>query len=400
MDNNLTRYITENSDKRNKKLKYDFMPSLLEIIERPSHIAGTVVVVAIAVLLIAAVIWASLSKLDIVVNGFGNILPENKVVEIQPLVSGKAESINAKPGDYVHAGDLLIQIENDNAPIDLAQLEYNIEWCRIRREIAENRLANDEYDIPIANYDKKFSNGINQIILEIEIHKDQKRQREKDLAEAKQDLEKAIAEKNENAVSSLESRVESLENNIASSAKSQKSQMYSSLFSLDREMDGYDTQLEKSKIFAENYKIVSPVNGHVNMLSVVAAGQTISPGSSVAAIVPTDKELKFECYVPDKDRAEIETEMEVKIKLSAFSFSEYGAVTGKITYISPSAFSNEKYGNVYVVDIDIDESALNSDIDLVSGLSGNVEIITGKRTVLQYFLEPITNGLNESLKEN
>jgi multidrug efflux pump subunit AcrA (membrane-fusion protein) len=400
MDNFLSRYVIKNSDKRNRNLKYDFMPPLLEIIERPSHIAGTVITITIAVLLVAAIVWASLSKLDVVVNGIGNVIPEGRLIDIQPLTGGRVENINVKVGDYVEAGTVLVAIENEGAKIDFEQLEYNIEWCKIRREITENRLENDEYEIDIDKYDTKFSNGINQLILEIDIYKEQKNQRQKDLEQAEKELDEAKNKGTEYMLETLESRVESYENNIKSSSVSQKSQMYSQLFSLDREMDGYDAQLKKFDISSDNFLIKSPVNGYVNMLSVASAGQTVSPGNNVVSIVPSDSEMQFECYVLDKDRAEISTGMNVTLKLSAFSFSDYGAVTGKVTYISPSAFANEKYGNVYVVNIDIDEDAMHSDIELTAGLSGNVEIVVGQRSVMRYFLDPIMGGLRESLKEN
>lgn len=400
MDNKLTQYIAANNKKRNSKLKYDFMPSLLEIIERPSHRAGTVIIVTIALLLVAAVVWACFAELDVVVTGTGSVMPEGKLVEVQPLLGGKVTQINVGVGDYVHAGDVLIELDNPTEDLELEQLNRNMEWCRIRTEITKERLKNDEYVIPVEQYDASFYNGLQQIVLEIDMQKDQKAQRLKDLEDAKTELEEAQEDGNENVITTLENRVKYYEDNIASSEKSQKSQLYSQLFSLENEMRNYDTQLAKLQIGAENYTVKSPVNGYVNVISVVSPGQTVLAGNTVCSIVPSDKSLQFECYIQDKDRSDIEIGMEVAVKLSAYSFSDYGAITGKVTYISPSAFAHEKLGNVYVVDIAIDKDELNPDIDLKSGLSGSVEIITGKRTVMQYFLEPITKGLDQSLKEN
>ena len=237
-------------------------------------------------------------------------------------------------------------------------------------------------------------------MIEIDMYKDQKRQRDKNLEEARTELEEAKNEGNENVITTLENRVQSYEDSIISAEKSQKSQMYSQLFSLENEMRNYEMQLSQYDIKAENYLIKAPVNGYINAISVVSPGQTVSAGTAVCSIVPSDRELQFECYVLDKDRSDIEVGMDVSVKLSAFSFSDYGAIPGKVTYISPSSFAHEKYGNVYVVDIELDRGNMNQNIDLTSGLSGNVEIITGKRTVMEYFIEPITRGLDQSLKEN
>ena len=396
----MTKYIAANNKRRNAKLKYDFMPSLLEIIERPSHRAGTLIIVTIALLLVAAVVWACFAELDVVVTGTGSIMPEGKLVEVQPLLGGKVAQINVGVGDYVQAGDVLIELDNPTAELDLEQLNRNVEWCRIRTEITKERLKNDEYAIPVEQYDSSFYYGLQQIVLEIDMQKDQKDQRLKDLEDAKTELEEAQENGNENVITTLENRVKYYEDNIASSEKSRKSQLYSQLFSLENEMRNYDAQLAKLQIGAENYTVKSPVSGYVNVISVVSPGQMVSAGNTVCSIVPSEKALQFECYIQDKDRSDIETGMEVAIKLFAYSFSDYGPITGKVTYISPSAFAHEKLGNVYVVDIAIDKAELNPDVDLQSGLSGSVEIITGKRTVMQYFLEPITKGLDQSLKEN
>ena len=66
-------------------------------------------------------------------------------------------------------------------------------------------------------------------------------------------------------------------------------------------------------------------------------------------------------------------------------------------YISPSSFANEQLGSVYIVKLEIDDS--NENINIISGLSGAVEVKTDKRTVMDYFLEPIIKGFGDSLKE-
>ena len=76
MDNKMTEYILKHSRKKDRELKYDFMPPLLEIIERPAHKAGTVIILGVFSLLITAIIWACLSKIDVVVTASGSVQPE------------------------------------------------------------------------------------------------------------------------------------------------------------------------------------------------------------------------------------------------------------------------------------------------------------------------------------
>ena len=78
MNNMLTEYVLKHSKRRDKELKYDFMPSLLEIIERPAHKAGTVIIVGIFTLLIAVIIWACVSEIDVVMYPPTHPTSENK----------------------------------------------------------------------------------------------------------------------------------------------------------------------------------------------------------------------------------------------------------------------------------------------------------------------------------
>ena len=115
------------------------------------------------------------------------------------------------------------------------------------------------------------------------------------------------------------------------------------------------------------------------------------------SIVPNDVPLQMECYIQNKNIADINIGDTVQIKLDAYSYSDYGTVSGKIIYISPNSDVVDNIGNVYRVITDIEND--NKNIKIISGLSGNLEIKTGQRSIISYFLEPILNGFNGSLKE-
>ncbi len=236
--------------------------------------------------------------------------------------------------------------------------------------------------------------------IQIESHIAEKKDASKKLYDAQKELKKAQENGDEVLIDSLSLRVDSYKEAIESKKREYKEELNQQIFALKQEAETYSTQYKKYQIENEKYVIESPVDGYVNFVSATHEGQVVTNGSTIATIVPTDSNLEFECYIQDKDRAEIEVGMDTNLKLSAYSFSDYGAITGKVTKISPSVFNHELYGNVYVVNISINNDEINPDIKLISGLSGNVEIITGKQTVLHYFLKPVSKALRESLKEN
>ncbi|MBR3667910.1 MAG: biotin/lipoyl-binding protein, partial [Ruminococcus sp.] len=122
MDNKLSEYVLKHSRKHDKELKYDFMPSMLEIIERPAHKAGTVIILGIFSLLIAAVIWACLSKTDIVVTSSGTIQPVGNISSLNSYTSGTIKSINVEEGAYVTTGQVLIELDTQSLDIDVDTL--------------------------------------------------------------------------------------------------------------------------------------------------------------------------------------------------------------------------------------------------------------------------------------
>ena len=135
MDNKLTEYALKRTKKRDKELKYDFMPSLLEIIERPSHKAGTIIILGIFTLLIATIIWACLSELDVVITASGNIQPIGSLNKVQSYTSGTVKAINVQEGTYVNEGDVLIELDIEALEIDVEQLNEQKELLLAQKKM-------------------------------------------------------------------------------------------------------------------------------------------------------------------------------------------------------------------------------------------------------------------------
>ncbi|MBO7474751.1 MAG: biotin/lipoyl-binding protein, partial [Ruminococcus sp.] len=122
MDNRRTDYVLKHSSKHDSDLQYDFMPSMLEIIERPAHKAGTVIILGVFSLLIVAVVWACLSKTDIVVTSSGTIQPVGNICSLSSYSGGAVKSINVEEGAYVNYGDVLIELDTQSLDIDAESL--------------------------------------------------------------------------------------------------------------------------------------------------------------------------------------------------------------------------------------------------------------------------------------
>lgn len=412
MDNKLTEYVLKHSKKRDKELKYDFMPSLLEIIERPAHKAGTVIIIGIFTLLIAAIIWACCSKIDVVVTSTGSIQPVGNINVVKSYSSGTVKSINAVEGQYVNQGDILIELDTEALDIDVNQLNTQKMILNAQHEIYtmikdskdmstvktadyETELqpyiqaildSDTNYKNTLANLEKEKSNAdLNHQIAQIQLEEYKssgtRRQRE---------MQELVVQQNALAMEQADIKINDTKTQYSAQINSQLSQISSQL-------DEIEANLEKYRLSKEYQNITSPVDGYVNSVAVNTLGETVTSAQDLVTIVPDNTPVEMVCYVKNMDIADIEMGMEAEIKLEAYSYNKYGTVKGTVKHISPSSFSSEQLGSVYLVKIDITD--IPKGINLTSGLSGSVEIKTGKRTVMSYFLDPIIKGFEESLKE-
>ncbi len=412
MDNKLTEYVLKHSKKRDKELKYDFMPSLLEIIERPAHKAGTVIIVGFFTLLAAAVIWACLSKIDVVVTASGSVQPKGNINVVKTYAGGTVKSINVSEGAFVKKGETLINLDTESLDIDEKKLENQKKILEMQKEIYQKiNKGEDISKLKIDKYDDELQPYVKAIKDSDASYKNTLESLEKEKSTA--DLNKQIAEiqreeYNENGsdrqkrmqeltVNQYQEAIEEADLKIKDAKMQYSVQINSKITEINGQIDEINSDLEKYKLSKEYQQITSPVDGYVNSIAVNTVGQAVSSAEELVTIVPENAEPEMVCYIKNMDIADIEVGTETEIKLEAYPYNKYGTVKGNVTYISPSAFVNEKMGSVYLVKINITE--IPDGIDIISGLSGNIEIKIGKRSVMDYFLDPIKKGFGESLKE-
>lgn len=412
MDNKLTEYILKHSKKHDRELKYDFMPSLLEIIERPMHKAGTIIILSGFSLLIAAIVWACLSEMDVVITSNGSIQPSGSVNVVEAYVSGTVKEIYVAEGQHVNQGDILIELDTQSIDIDVNQLNYQKQTLEAEQSIYEqiqSEKVTDEIDISvygedirpflqtILDTDLSYHNSLDNLELEktnTELNRQiaqlQLEEYQSGGTARQQESQKLTIQQYDNAMEQIELQL--------NDAKTQYSvQINSRLSEIESQLEEINNNLEKYNLSKEYQTITAPVSGYVNSVGVNTLGETVSTAEQLITIVPDDEPVEMVCYVKNMDIADIQVGMEAEIKLEAYPYNRYGTVRGIVKYISPSSFTSEQLGNVYLVKLDIEN--LNEEIHIISGLSGTVEIKIGKRTIMDYFMEPIIKGFGDSLKE-
>lgn len=412
MDNRLTKYLLKHSKKKDNELKYDFMPPLLEIIERPAHKGGTVIILGVFLLLVTTIIWSTFSKIDVVITATGSLQPEGKIKIIKSNSSGTIDAINIVEGQLVDEGDILFQLNTEVINIDIDQLYKQREILEAQRDIYNMILDDkDMSELDLSVYDSSVRNEVESIIKSDSIFKNSINSYEKE--KVNNDLNKQIAQYNieeynknnmtqqvriqELMIQQYDLAIESIDIQIKDATLQYSAQINSKQFEIENELNDLDSKIDKYNLAKDDQTITSPVRGYINSISVNQIGDTVSSTQELAYIVPIDEPIEMFCYVKNMDIADIDIGMDVEIKLDAYPYNKYGTVKGKVKYISPSSFVNDQLGSVYLIKVRVLNK--NNEIKLTSGLTGNVEIKIGKRTVMDYFLDPIMKGFGESLKE-
>jgi len=148
--------------------------------------------------------------------------------------------------------------------------------------------------------------------------------------------------------------------------------------------------------------IKSPINGIVQKLYVNTVGGVIKPGDNLIEIVPTEGGLLVEAKVKPADIAFIYPGQDAIVKVTAYDFSIYGSLHGKVTTISPDTVTDKNDNVYYVVKIQTDKKYLGSKdkpLKIIPGMMVNVDVITGKKTILEYMLKPILKAKQYTFTE-
>jgi adhesin transport system membrane fusion protein len=147
--------------------------------------------------------------------------------------------------------------------------------------------------------------------------------------------------------------------------------------------------------------VTSPVTGTVKTLNINTVGGVIQPGMDIVEIVPSEDTLLVEAKIAPQDIAFLRPDLPAIVKFTAYDFTKYGGLEGTLEHISADTTTDEEGNSFYLVRVRTKETSLNKDnsLPIIPGMTASVDIITGKRTVMEYLLKPILSARNNALKE-
>lgn len=491
------------------KIRRDFLPEALEIIEKPSAPLGHVIIFLIILLVIIALVWAIVGKVDEAAMARGKVVTVDGIQKVQTAKTGVVTDIRVKEGDYVKTGEVLYVLDcetektqHNSALMDEKVLELKITMLKdavAKKDIShyvaqtkteeerssamyvESLVASQELSLSkektlMESYEGKYDiekerlHSLIQQESDLEVkQKRLKKQNKKESAESEKltalrnkqkQLEKEVkryrelykedaitlaeleskeaeleAAKSEIKIqerlvedgeyeeveqeSELETKIKQVKSDIRLQEsevkiantnvqnqslvveqleKESEAQLTGMIEECEKELRQQLSVVENVETELENSTIIAPCDGVVKTCNINTEGSVVTASELLAEIVPDESQILVEAEVTNQDIGYITIGQEVGIKFDTYDYQKYGKWIGTVTYISSDTTINETGVAIYKVNIAIDENSLGVSKELITGMTGNVEIKTGEKRLIEFFLKPLTEYLDSGLK--
>jgi adhesin transport system membrane fusion protein len=298
---------------------------------------------AVILLLITGTTWAHFAILDEVKRGQGKVIPSRQMQVLQSLEGGLVEQIAVQEGDTVQKGQVLARIDNTKFSADLGEI-------KAKRDAAANslKLLSREVELTRKLYEQK-------VVPEIEMLR-------------------------------LQRQASDLTGQIAV----------------------FDETIKSAEDRLRRTEMRSPVYGIINKINYTTVGAVVQPGANLMDIVPLDDTLLVEGRLRPQDIAFIRPGQDAVVKLTAYDSSVFGSLKGKVERISADTIiddrskTGDKPESFYRVMVRTDKNYLGTQenpLPILPGMVATVEVLTGKKSVLDYLVKPARMLADEAFRE-
>ncbi|WP_318453348.1 HlyD family type I secretion periplasmic adaptor subunit [Photobacterium leiognathi] len=415
-----------------------------------------------SLLVIAIITWAAYSKLEEVVVGDGKVVPTQAIQKIQSLEGGIIEQVLVSPGEQVKQGQTLLILDDTRfrtafqesdehfrtLQAQIKRLKAELETVKVntrekdwKKQITINHQALDFDDLSKraqinakANYNERISqieSQLEEAQLTIEQQTEALRDAKSNTATLNSSLRLvnkearmlegavkrgAVAEveliqtrrdqvkiRGEIASSKVAQQKASaalreaivMRRNLAlefrTSVQAQLNEATNQFAQLEDSQEGLADQLKRTEITA-------PMDGTIKDILVRSLGGVVKPGEPIMELVPNDSKLIVEARISPQDIAFVSKGLEATIKFTAYDFVVYGGRKGTVTYVSADALQTEDGTAYYRAHIQLHDDP-DTRLQVIPGMQAMVDILTGEKTVLSYWLKPLLRAKACALRE-
>ncbi len=382
-------------------------------------------------------------------RGEGKVVPSSQLQVIQSLDGGVVEDIYVKEGQAVNVGDVLIRVDSTRFTSSLAENQAQIFALTVKAIRLEALTQNKPFILPkelaagdasiIAQEMSLYNSTQSEILAQTSVSDQQIVQREQELREARAKLEQATrslelteqefrateplvatgavseveilrlrrdvarlrGERNQtnaqisriqSAIQEAERKKQEVRLNFSNKLSTELSDTLGKLSALNATSTGFADKVVKADL-------KSPVRGTVKRLLINTVGGVIQPGKDIIEIVPTDDTLLLEAKIRPQDIAFLHPGQTAIVKLTAYDFAVYGSLEGTVEHIGADTVINEKEEAFYIVRVRTKSASLGDNLPIIPGMVAQVDIMTGKKTILAFLMKPILRAKANALSE-
>ncbi|MFT5705817.1 MAG: adhesin transport system membrane fusion protein [Oceanospirillaceae bacterium] len=435
-----------------EKKDLQYMSSVSEAMLEQAPTGAKLLLWTVAAFVIIAIFWANWAELDELSRGEGEIIPSKQLQVIQNLEGGIVGEILVQEGDLVEKGQVLMRIDDTRFSSSfkenkVREVELTAKAVRLKAESEglEFIVPKDfpvEFGSIIRQEKSLYDARKREVVANISVFEQQLRQKRQELIQAKskrsqlsssysllrQERDMTAPLVRDGVVSEVEylrlkrqvvdlsgelnnirlslpriqSSLDETKNMVKeakwkfqSFARSELNETLSEMARLKEALTGMQDKLSRTEI-------TSPVKGTIKELLFNTVNGVVQPGDEILNIIPWEDTLLVEAKLRPSDIAKVLKGQKAVIKVSAYDFGIYGGVDALVSTVSPSTVLNEKGDPFYIVRLTTDKPYIQKDnkrLPLISGMTVSVDIMTGKKTVMDYLLKPILKARQSALTE-
>lgn len=427
----------------------DWMEGADRAILEQEPVRSRALLYTIVIIVLSLLVWAAFAEIDEVTRGEGRVIPSSQVQILQSLDGGVVTEIHVREGEIVEQGQLLVNL--DATRFESTLRENQAEAMALKAKVERLRAVAEDRDyVPSAELQQKapelieqemalFASSRDELKAEKEIASQQLVQRQQELIEIRSRRDEAarafelatrelivtrplvasgaVSEvellRLEREVSSLRgerdqarAQVESVRSSIAEATQKRdevelefKNRIREELSSTAARL----STLQETKLgLSDRVKMTevrSPVRGTIKRLYFNTIGGVVTPGKEVVEIVPLDDSLLLEARIKPQDIAFLGPNQEAVVKFTAYDFVIYGGLDAVVEHIGVDTEMDEDGNPYYPIHVRTHEARLGADMPIIPGMVAQVDILTGKKTILAYLMKPISRAKQYALTE-
>lgn len=394
----------------------------------------------IFVLFVVLIGLASYLQLDQVVTATGQVVPAKSLQTVEHYEGGRVQAIHVKAGDQVQEGDILISLSPIKVKSELAIAKEQafrnvIRIKRLRAEFAGalrfdlsgndvgtvySSIVEEEiryFGERMSQYKAERNAKISQIetarsfnraaSASLDVIKEENRvvqelvarglESKLALVRSKKDLAQAVSSYEESIL-----KIRQEESSLLAYENDRKSRLLDKITELELELSKNREELSLAADRADRVSVRSPIQGTVNRVLVATEGGTVTPGEAVVEIVPAGSKNVFEAKVSPADIGFVVSGQSALLKFSTFDFSIFGQMLGQVGVVGSDSISEDNGERFYTVRVEMDKSFVEKDgqrFPVIPGMTGQVDIVAGKRSLLEYVFSPVVKVMKSSFRE-